>query len=157
MQVTMKLDDLPNVKKKLEEIASSITDTKPLMLELGNHLYNISRDSFDNQKDPNGRTWSPLSDSSKKYKTTSKILYKDGDLQDKFINKASKNEAVVGTNSKHKDYDYPSVHQFGTKDKKTSARAFMPFDINGELYDNVENDLVEIVVDFLESAIKQVD
>lgn len=153
MQVTMTIDDLPSVKKKLEDIASNITDTKPLMQELGNHLYNISRDSFDNQKDPNGRTWSPLSDSTKKYKKTSKLLYASGDLQDKFIFKASKNEAVVGTNSNYKGYDYPSVHQFGTKDKKTPARTFMPFDINGELYDNVENDLVEIVVDFLEDSI----
>ena len=153
MQVTLKVENLEGVQRRLEKIGQNISDTTPLMKEMGNYLYNISRDSFDNQKDPNGRSWSPLSDSTKKYKKTSKILYADGDLQDKFIFKASKNEAVVGTNSNYRGYDYPSVHQFGTKDKKTPARTFMPFDINGELYDNVENDLVEIVVDFLEDAI----
>lgn len=153
MQVTMTIDDLPSVKKKLEDTASNITDTKPLMQELANHLYNISRDSFDDEKSPDSRKWSPLSESTKKYKSTSKMLYKDGDLQDKFIYHSTRTEAVVGTNANNKGYNYPAVHQFGTKDKKTPARTFMPFDIKGKLYDDVEKELEEIVVDFLENAI----
>jgi phage gpG-like protein len=81
------------------------------------------------------------------------MLYKDGDLQDKFIYHSTRTEAVVGTNANNKGYDYPAVHQFGTKDKKTPARTFMPFDIKGKLYDDVEKELEEIVVDFLENAI----
>jgi phage virion morphogenesis protein len=153
MQVTMTIDDLPSVKKKLEDIASNITDTKPLMQELANHLYNISRDSFDDEKSPDGRKWSPLSESTKKYKSTSKMLYKDGDLQDKFIYHSTRTEAVVGTNANNKGYNYPAVHQFGTKDKKTPDRAFMPIDLNGKLYDGVESELEEIVVNFIESAV----
>lgn len=153
MQVKMKIDDLPGVKRKLENITEKITDTKPLMQELANHLYNISRDSFDDEKSPDGRKWSPLADSTKKYKSTSKMLYKDGDLQDKFIYHSTRTKAVVGTNANNKGYDYPAVHQFETKDGTTPARAFMPIDLNGKLYDGVENELKEIVVEFIESAV----
>lgn len=158
MQVSMKIDNLPGVKRKLDETRQNISDTEPLMNKLGNYFEAMTQDSFDNKKSPDGRKWDPLSNATiqakkKKGKTTTRILYQSGELQDKFIYHSTRDELVVGTNANHKGYDYPAVHQFGTKDKKTPARTFMPFDINGELYDNVENDLVEIVVDFLEDAI----
>ncbi len=154
MQVTLQITDLPNIQIKLREIEQHISNTAPLMKEMGNYLYNITRDSFDNQKDPNGRDWSPLSDSTKKYKSTSKMLYQEGDLQDKFIYEATKDGIVIGTNANSKgSYLYPAVHQFGTKDEKTPARAFMPITLDGKLYDDVEKVLEEIVIDFIESGI----
>lgn len=159
MQVTLQVLELPGVKRKLEEIGQHISNTGPLMKEMGNYLYNITRDSFDNQKDPNGRDWSPLSDSTKKYKSTSKMLYQEGDLQDKFIYQATKDEIVLGTNANYNGYLYPAVHQFGAenagrnKKTKVEARAFMPITLDGKLYDDVEKELGEIVIDFIESGI----
>lgn len=153
MQMTLEILELPGVKRKLEEIGQHISNTAPLMKEMGNYLYNITRDSFDKEKDPNGRSWSPLADSTKKYKANSKMLYKDGDLQDKFIYQATKNEIAIGTNANYKGYLYPVVHQFGTKDGRTEDRAFMPITLDGKLYDDVEKELEEIVIDFIESGI----
>ncbi|WP_198319756.1 phage virion morphogenesis protein [Aliarcobacter butzleri] len=62
MQVTLKIENIEAVKRKLEEIENNITDTAPLMSEISNYLYNISKDSFDDEKDPRGHTWTPLSE-----------------------------------------------------------------------------------------------
>lgn len=154
MQVTLEILELPAVKRKLEEIGQNISNTTPLMKEMGNYLYNITRDSFDEEKDPNEKEWSPLSNATTKSKTTSKILYQEGDLQDKFIYEVSKDEIVIGTNTNFKGFSYPAVHQFGTKDGKTPARAFMPITLEGKLYDDVENELERIVVDFVDSGLE---
>lgn len=154
MQVTLEILELPNVQRVLINASDKVSNTTPLMKEIGNYLYNITRDSFDEEKDPNGRNWSPLSNATTKSKTTSKMLYQEGDLQDKFIYEVSKNEIVIGTNANYNGYSYPSVHQFGTKDGKTPARAFMPITLDGKLYDDVENELGEIVVEFIESVLE---
>lgn len=157
MQVTLQVLELPGVKRKLEEIGQHISNTTPLMKEMGNYLYNITRDSFNEEKDPKGRSWTPLSPTTVQRKIEdgkpSRILYEDGDLQDKFIYQATKDEIVLGTNANYNGYSYPTVHQFGTKDGKTPARAFMPITLDGRLYDDVEKELEEIVIDFIESGI----
>ena len=71
-----------------------------------------------------------------------------------FIYEVSKDEIVIGTNANFKGFSYPAVHQFGTKDGKTPARAFMPITLDGKLYDDVENELGEIVVEFIESVLE---
>jgi phage virion morphogenesis protein len=153
MQVTLEILELPGVKRKLEEIGQHISNTAPLMKEMGNYLYNITRDSFDNEKDPNGRDWSPIKTNAYQSKYYSKMLYQEGDLQDKFIYQTSKSEVVIGTNANNNGYLYPAVHQFGTKDGKIQARAFMPITLDGKLYDDVEKELEEIVIDFVENGI----
>ena len=159
MQVTLEILELPAVKRKLEEIGQNISNTAPLMKEMGNYLYNITRDSFDEEKDPNGRSWSPLSNTTTKSKNTSKMLYQEGDLQDKFIYSVSKREIAIGTNANNDGFLYPAVHQFGTDNAwgrgiKVEARAFMPITIDGKLYDDVENELERIVVDFVDNALE---
>ena len=163
MQVTLKVDNLLAAQGALSTIGQKISHTKPLMKEMGNYLYNITRDSFDKKKDPNGRSWTPLSNVTiqkklKKGKPT-KLLFQEGELQDKFIYEISKDEIVIGTNANNDGFLYPAVHQFGTNNAwgrgiKVEARAFMPITIDGKLYDDVENELEKIVVDFAESALE---
>lgn len=153
MQVNIEVSNLPGVQAKLEEAGKKISNTKPLMLELGNHLENISRDSFDNHKDPYGNSWNPLAASTKKYKKTSKMLYDEGDLQNNFINTSTKDTVAVGTNANYQGFLYPIVQQFGTEDGKVPARAFMPIKEDMSLYDNVEDELQDIVIEFINSAI----
>lgn len=161
MQVILKIENIEAVKRKLEEIENNITDTAPLMSEISNYLYNISKDSFDDEKDPRGHTWTPLSELTKKYKSTSKILYKDGDMQRGLISDSDDNSAIVGiTTVNEDDYFYPMVHQFGAsnagRNKKTKIpqREFMPITINGELYSDVKDKIEEITVEFIESGLK---
>lgn len=161
MQITMQLENIEAVKRKLEEIENNITDTAPLMSEISNYLYNISKDSFDDEKDTRGNSWSPLSEATKKYKGTSKLLYKEGDMQRGLISESDSDSARVGITTVNKDnYFYPIVHQFGSsnagrnKKVKIPQREFMPITINGEIYSDVRDRIEEITVEFIESALK---
>lgn len=163
VKLKLKLQNLEKVQKALDNMQHKIEDMTPLMEELGNHLFNITQDSFDNQSSPAGEPWKPLSSTTLKYKkqNANKILYKDGDLQDRFIYKINKNSVVLGTNTKSKGgYLYGRVHQFGAKNagrnKKVEipARPFMPISIDGLLYKEVEDELLEITVEFINSSMK---
>ena len=161
MQITLKLENMEAVKRKLEDIEGNITDTAPLMGEIANYLYNISKDSFDDEKDTRGNAWTPLSEATKKYKGTSKLLYKEGDMQRGLISESDSNSAIVGiTTVNEDDYFYPIVHQFGAsnagRNKKLTipARSFLPINADGSLYEGVENIITEITVEFIESGLK---
>jgi len=116
MQIKIKLENFDYAKQKLEEAATEISDTKPLMAKLSNHLYNIGMDSFDDEKDPYGKPWTPLKESTLKYKSTKKMLYDEGDLQGQFIRRSSKYKATIGTSATFKGFPYPVVMQFGKDD-----------------------------------------
>ena len=161
MQITLKLENIEAVKRKLEDIEGNITDTAPLMGEIANYLYNISKDSFDDEKDTRGNAWTPLSEATKKYKGTSKLLYKEGDMQRGLISESDNDSAIVGiTTVNEDDYFYPMVHQFGTnnagrnKKVKIPQREFMPITIDGEIYSDVMDTIGEITVEFIESGLK---
>ena len=163
MQVTLEILELPAVKRKLEEIGQNISNTAPLMNEMGQYLATMTRDSFDEKKDPNGRNWTPLSNATvqKKLKKgkPNKLLFQEGDLQDRFIYHIEENEIAIGTNANNDGFLYPAVHQFGTDNAwgrgiKVEARAFMPITLDGKLYDDVENEIGEIVVEFIESVLE---
>jgi len=154
MQVSIELQDLGLTQDKLNQIASEISNTKPLMLKLGNHLYSIAVDSFEHEKDPSGNPWTPLKESTKKYKTTAKMLYDEGDMQRNLINRSTSSQAIVGIDSVFSDFSYPVMHQFGSKDGKLPARPFMPIKEDMSLYDDVEDELEDIVFEFIESALK---
>ena len=61
MQITLKIENIEAVKRKLENIEGNITDTAPLMGEIANYLKNQAVDSFENERDWNNKPWSPLS------------------------------------------------------------------------------------------------
>ncbi|WP_228277063.1 phage virion morphogenesis protein [Aliarcobacter butzleri] len=97
----------------------------------------------------------------KKYKSTSKILYKDGDMQRGLINESDNDSARVGiTTVNEDDYFYPMVHQFGAnnagRNKKTKIpqRSFMPITQDGVLYVKTRDEIEEITIEFIESGLK---
>ena len=165
MQVTLKIENIEAVKRKLEEIENNITDTAPLMTEISNYLYNISEDSFDDEKSPNGQKWTPLANSTlankKRYGKSSNILWYDGGMQGNLIEESDNDSARVGiTTINTEGYFYPFVHQFGTnnagRNKKTKIpqREFMPITIDGEIYSDVSDRIEEITIEFIESGLK---
>jgi len=114
------------------------------MQEIANHLYNIAKDSFDYEQDPNGTPWQELSNSTLKAKATSKMLYNSGDMQRALISRATNNSAIVELNiTNNKGFPYACIHQFGAsntgKNKNVNivARPFLPIDKKGVIYKDV--------------------
>ena len=165
MQITMQLENLEAVKRKLEDIEGNITDTAPLMGEIANYLKNQAVDSFENERDWNNKPWSPLSSATylfkqKKGKPDKKLFY-DGGMQGALISESDNDSAKVGiTTVNDDDYFYPMVHQFGAdnagrnKKVKIPQREFMPITIDGEIYSDVMDTIGEITVEFIESGLK---
>ncbi len=168
MQVVLELQELESLKDKLKDFNTNIQIKEPLLRELGNYLYNSARDSFEKEQDWNGKVWSPLSSTTyllkqKKGKPDKKLFF-DGSLQDKFITQYTSNSVSVGTNATTKDgFLYPTVMQFGTKNagrnKKVTIpdRPFLPINLDGSLYKGVENELMEITVEFIDIVLKKAD
>lgn len=121
---------------------------------VGAYLTNIMEESFDSETSPDGHAWHPLADSTKAYKEKhggSKILQSSGrNLRESTGYNADDTSVVVGVNAYSKDrYPYPIVHQFGTEDGKIEARPFMPITSDGELYDNVNVEVLDILLGYL--------
>ena len=153
MQVNIEVTGLDELRNKLQEIQSRAIDTEPLMAELSNHLYNIVDESFQNEKTPDGKSWSPIKPR-KSDRSPNKILRDEGDMQDSLTAQSSKDEAIIGFNATSNGYPYPIVHQFGTKDGKIESRAFMPIHEDGSLYDETEKELFEIVEDYMNEVLE---
>lgn len=121
---------------------------------VGAYLTNIMEESFDSETSPDGHAWHPLADSTKAYKAKhggSKILQSSGrNLRESTGYNADDMSVIVGVNAYSKDrYPYPIVHQFGTEDGEIKARPFMPITRDGELYDNVNVEVLDILLGYL--------
>jgi len=127
---------------------------------VGSYITNIMEESFDSETSPDGHAWHPLADSTKAYKEKhggSKILQsKDRNMRESTGYHADDTSVIVGVNAySNKGYRYPIVHQFGTdkagrnKDVHIEARPFMPITHDGELYDNVKIEVLDILLGYL--------
>lgn len=154
MQVTIKATGIEKLEEALKGLENKVSSTEPLMAELANHLYNITSDSFENEKSPDGISWNPIKPR-KADQTPDKILRDEGDMQDSLSAFSSKDEAGIGLNAVANGFPYGLVHQFGTdkagrnKNVTIEARPFLPIDENGKLYDGVEEELIEIIEEYL--------
>ncbi len=149
MQINIEVQGLNKVSKELNDYKNRIENTQPLMLELSNHLYNIVEESFEKEQTPDGNSWSPIKPR-KSDRTPSKILFDEGLMQDSLYSDATNDTSTIALNATSNGYPYTIVHQFGTEDGKIEARAFMPIHKDGSLYDSVEDELFEIVKEFVE-------
>jgi phage virion morphogenesis protein len=149
MKISLKAKGLQTLKENLKNIANKGSDTAPLMAELANHLYNTTFNSLRNETSPDGIKWNPIKAATvrAKKRNKSKALYDTGNLRDSLTSSSSKNEAIVGLNATKGGYPYPAVHQFGSK--TTPARPFLPIRDDENLYENVVDELEEIVEDFV--------
>ncbi len=141
------IDDL---NKTLNEVQDKVEDTRPLLNELENHLTQIIKESFENEQSPDGTPWSPIK-FRKSDKHPDKMLYDEPHMQTTLYANNSGDEVVIGFNAVANGFQYPLVHQFGRVDGSIEARPFMPIHSDGSLYDGVENELMEIVGDYMES------
>ena len=162
MQGYVKIIGLDEVQNTLNNTEKKLNDTAPLMAELASHLHNIVLDSFEEQKSPDGKIWTPIKQAKyQRHKSVGggdKILYRNGKMQDSLYFDADKDTATVGLNavSKKDGFPYPLSHQFGAKGAGRNrnitidARPFMPTHKDGSLYDGVEKELNDIVWKYIE-------
>ncbi len=157
MTVNVELTGSKELDDALEQILKRAKDMQPVMGEMGNYLQNTIEESFESGRAADGEVWSPLADSTLTQKnkdgsmqSMGKLLYADGTLFESIGYDASSNELAIGVNAySDKGYPYPVVHHFGSEDGKTPARPFMPFDSNGELYDDVKEELIDLLKDWI--------
>ena len=144
----MKVEGLEHIREKFQELKNKAQDTSPLMAELANHLYNVVDTSFEKQETPDGISWNPIKPR-KNDNHPEKMLYDEGIMQGSLSAESNNDEAMVGLNATSNGYPYPIVHQFGTKDGKVEARAYMPIHEDGSIYEDTGKELEEIVEDYL--------
>lgn len=144
----------------IEQLHRKIGNLSEPMGDIGNYLMNMTEESFDNERSPDGEAWHPLAESTLRFKAKyggHKILQsKDRNLRESITNEATDSSVMVGVNAYSADgYPYPIVHQFGTdkagrsKSVRIEARPFFPITQDGELYDNVKVEVLEIIMGYL--------
>lgn len=154
MQIDAK--GLDNLQIKLNRFQNDLTHTEPLMAEIANHLHLMVEVSFEREQSPDGKKWSPIKPR-KNDPHPEKILFSSGDMQRSLYQTSTKDTAIVGLNaiSPTSGFQYPLTHQFGTDNAwgrgiVVPARPFLPIDNNGYVYEGVEEELIQIVDDYIE-------
>lgn len=154
----------------LSELMGKMRSLRQPMNAIGNYMTNIMEESFDNEASPDGEAWHPLKirtihDSYggnqytkkgvqtkrfQKFSQNRKILQDTRTLRESTGYSADSDSVIVGVNAYSKDrYPYPIVHQFGTENGDIPARPFMPITQDGELYDNVKEEVLDILLEYL--------
>lgn len=146
--------ELNNLEIKLNQFKNDLTHTEPLMAELANYLHVMIEVSFEREQSPDGKKWSPIKPN-KKDPHPEKILWSSGAMQRSLYQQSTKDTAIVGLNAVSNGFQYPLTHQFGTnnawgKGIIIPARPFLPIDSNGNIYEGVEKELMEVVDDYVE-------
>jgi len=151
------------------------------MGEIANHLENIVLDSFETQTSPDGTPWEPIkvktihtsykgskthtkkgvqTKAFQRYAGKRRMLRATGHMQSKLFAKSDNTTATVGFNAVSGNFQYPLTHQFGTnkagRNKKVTivARPFVPIKENGDLYNGVEKELMNIADEYVEMILK---
>lgn len=152
--ITIQVTGADQIEQAISELLHKAQNLEKPLNAVGNYLTNIMEESFDSETSPDGKAWHPLAESTKAYKAKhggNKILQSgDRNLRESTGYSSDDKSVIVGVNAYSKDrYPYPIVHQFGTEDGKIAARPFMPITQDGELYDNVNEEVLDILLGYL--------
>ena len=114
------------VFQKLDEIADSVSDLKPLFKILRQSLMDSIYENFETEGTASGDKWEEWSEKwakeREKREKVSKILQYDGDLRDSFDYKITSTDLTIGTAK-----EYAAIHNFGYEDRNMPQREFMRF------------------------------
>jgi len=155
-QISISVTGMDAIEDALRELLTKTKNLKKPMEAIGSYLSNVAEESFDTETSPSGEAWSPLAESTKKYKEKhggDKILQSGSrTLRESVGYQADEEGVIVGVNAySSKGYPYPAVHQFGTtKNDKIPSRPFMPVDVQGELYSGAGEEIIAILKEYLE-------
>lgn len=103
-------DNSKIVLKGLKNLKISKEQTKKLMMAISEDMKTKVDFRFKQSKDPNGKPWEPLSETtiSRRRKRSSKQLVDSGQLRTSISAKATSDTAIVGTNK-----EYATTQNFG--------------------------------------------
>lgn len=175
--ITIQVTGADQAAQLFERLLQKAHNLHKPMSSIGSFLTKIMEESFDTETSPDGHVWHPLKirtihdsyDGNKRYtkkgvqtkhfqkfSTNRKILQDSRTLRESTGYSADSDSVIVGVNAYSKDqYPYPIVHQFGTdkagrnKDVHIEARPFMPITQGGELYDNINEEVLDILLGYL--------
>lgn len=99
-QITVSDDQL---QRAIDALVTKMGDLREPMADIGEYLLLSTRDRFDGQKDPQGRSWTPLSPKYAKRKAASPralkgILTYSGILRDTIAYQADAASVTIGSN-----------------------------------------------------------
>lgn len=109
-RIRIDLPGLDTAERRLGALAAAGRDLTPLMRDIGEYLLRSTRERFETERDPDGRPWKPLSETTRRRKRRNKdrILTQDGFLGGTLNYRASPAELLFGS-----PQVYAGVHQFG--------------------------------------------
>jgi phage virion morphogenesis protein len=102
--------DESEVVARLVRIGSRGKDLTPVTKSFGDYLIRETVTRFEQERDPDGAAWEPLSPLTLAFKKNTGILTETTDLRNSFSRKANRMSVKVGS-----DRPYAAVHQFGLK------------------------------------------
>ena len=156
-EAKIELKNLESIQVRLHRLAQAGEELEATLQEVGNLLYNRTAEAFEKETAPDGTPWQPLADSTLKSKNDKgKMLWEDGHLQRSLSVKVDGETVILGLNATTETgFPYATVHQFGT-DKAgrgnnitIPARPFLPITENYELLDDVKEEIVELLEDWV--------
>ena len=109
MKIQIELDD-QQARDALRRLIHSGQDLSPVLRDIGEHLLNTTRQRFNDEQDPDGKPWEPLSPTTiaRKKRNQDKILIQDGHLQGTLNYRVGKDHIDIGS-----PRIYAGVQQFG--------------------------------------------
>ena len=114
MKIKIELDD-SGARAALRRLIDLGSDLSPVMKDIGGSLLNSTRKRFADEKDLDGKPWTPLSKATlarkrKRKDGKTKILTESGDLGGGISYRVDRNAVEIGSR-----LVYASVHQHGAK------------------------------------------
>ena len=117
--LTVSLDDAA-LQGALKRLTGLMHSPGPLLRQIGMGLVRATDERFDQQTDPWGRAWAPLSPAYAALKTNTRILHERGGLVGSLTYHVADHEVAYGSNKV-----YAAIHQFGGTIKPKSGGALV--------------------------------
>jgi len=121
LDIQLTISNAAEVKAAFESLQAKLADLTPVFQGIDESMLNRTRERFNTQTAPDGRSWQALSpDYKKRKKNADKILTLHGRLRGLLNYRAGPNEVRIGTPLIH-----GATHQFGNPQRHIPARPFL--------------------------------
>ncbi len=110
LDINLEISNAAEVKAVFEALQTRLADLTPVFQDIGEAMLNVTRERFNSQTAPDGRSWAPLSPgyAKRKPRNKDKVLTLYGHLRGTLDYQADKDQVRIGT-----PRIYGATHQFG--------------------------------------------